>query len=188
MSIKVLSIEALKEPLFVKTKLLNYEQSGVKKRWEIADVHDSVAILIYHRDKDAFILVKQLRPAVYLKNSDGYTFELCAGICDKNLSLENIASEEISEECGFEVDASKLEKITSFYTAVGFAGSSQVCFYAEVDDSMKISEGGGLDDEEIEVVYLDINEAKAFIFDESKAKTPGLMFAFMWWFDKKRIS
>jgi len=59
-------------------------------------------------------------------------------------------------------------------------------YYAEVDEGMKVSEGGGVDDEEIEVIYLSLTEAKRFIYDESIAKTPGLMFAFMWYFDKIR--
>ena len=58
-------------------------------------------------------------------------------------------------------------------------------YYVEVDESMKVSEGGGVDDEMIEVICLPVNEAKAMIFDESIAKTPGLMFAFMWWFETK---
>ncbi|HHE05997.1 MAG TPA: NUDIX hydrolase, partial [Epsilonproteobacteria bacterium] len=70
------------------------------------------------------------------------------------------------------------------HTSVGFAGSKQMLYYAEVDESMKVSEGGGIDDEQIEVIYLPVSEAKAFIYDESIAKTPGLMFAFMWYFDK----
>ena len=51
---------------------------------------------------------------------------------------------------------------------------------------MKVSEGGGVDHEQIEVVYLSVNQAKDLIYDESIAKTPGLMFAFMWWLENKR--
>jgi UDP-sugar diphosphatase len=57
-------------------------------------------------------------------------------------------------------------------------------YYVEVDDRMKVSEGGGVDDEQIEVITLPLAEAKALIYDEGIAKTPGLMFAFMWYFDK----
>jgi len=59
-------------------------------------------------------------------------------------------------------------------------------YYAEIDESMKVNEGGGIDDEQIEVVYLPLQEAKALIYDESIAKTPGLMFAFMWYFNRSR--
>nr|CAD7428883.1 unnamed protein product [Timema monikensis] len=44
----------------------------------------------------------------------GITIELCAGIVDKELPLEEIASIEILEECGYDVPASKLETITTF--------------------------------------------------------------------------
>lgn len=170
---------------FVKTQRMLYKQKGIQKVWDMVHVHDSVSILIYHKEKAAFVLVKQFRPPVYLKNEDGYTYELCAGIVDKELSLEHIAIEEIDEECGYQVR--ELKRISSFYTAVGFAGAKQTLFYAEVDDSMKIHEGGGLDVEEIEVVYLDVADAKEFILDESKSKTPGIMYAMMWWFSEKPL-
>jgi UDP-sugar diphosphatase len=165
---------------------MHYIQDAVEKSWDIAQVHDSVAVLLYHREKDAFVLVKQFRPPVYLKNSNGFTFELCAGIVDKSKSLVEIAREEIHEECGYDVRVEKIGKITSFYTSVGFAGARQTLYYAELDDSMKAHEGGGVDVEAIEVVYLDRHDAKTFLFDESRAKTPGLMFAFMWFFDQKQ--
>jgi len=47
--------------------------------------------------------------------------------------------------------------------------------------------GGGIHDEEIELHFLPIDEVDAFIFDESKAKTPRLMFSF-YWFLKNRVT
>ncbi|CAA6817826.1 MAG: Uridine diphosphate glucose pyrophosphatase (EC [uncultured Sulfurovum sp.] len=183
-------LQPLKDPKFIRSSFATYRQNGKDKNWEIVEAHDSVAILIYHKERDAFVLVKQFRPAVYIQNNNGLTVELCAGIVDKNLSLVEIAKEEIEEECGYAVVAENIEKITSFHTSVGFAGSKQTVYYTEVDEGMKVSEGGGIDDEQIEVTYLPISEAKAFIYNESIAKTPGLMFAFMWWFgrDTKHVS
>ena len=181
--IKDFKLQALEDEKFIKTSFATYEQNGKVKTWEIVEAHDSVAILIYHKEKNAFILVKQFRPAVYLNNGDGMTIELCAGIVDKDLSLVEIALEEIEEECGYRVAVESIEKITSFHTSVGFAGSKQMLYFVEVDESMKVSEGGGVDDEQIEVITLPLSEAKALIYDESIAKTPGLMFAFMWFFD-----
>jgi UDP-sugar diphosphatase len=112
------------------------------------------------------------------------TIELCAGIVDKELSLVEIVKEEVEEECGYDIPLPNIEKITSFHTSVGFAGSKQTLYFAEVNESMKVSEGGGVDHEQIEVVYLPIDEAKKLLYDESIAKTPGLMFAFMWWFER----
>jgi len=178
------TLQPLENPEYISTSLATFTQNGFKRDWEVVQAHDSVAILIYHTQKDAFVLVKQFRPAVYLNNDDGMTVELCAGIVDKKLSLVEIAKEEIEEECGFDVPLEKIEDITSFHISVGFAGSKQMLYYAKVDESMKVSEGGGVDDEQIEVVYLSLTKAKALIYDESIAKTPGLMFAFMWYFDR----
>ena len=78
-----------------------------------------------------------------------------------------------------------LERVTKFYPAVGITGAYQKLYYAQIDESMKVNEGGGLHDEEIEVIYLPVEEAKAFLFDESKKKAPGLMLAFYWFFENK---
>ncbi len=185
-TIKILKIEPCENPQYIKPRLITYLQSGKEKTWEIANTHDSVSILLYHDSKDAFVLVKQFRPAIYLHNNDGYTHELCAGLVDKEKDIKVIAMEEIEEECGFKVPLESIEKITAFHTAVGFAGGKQTVYYAKVDDDMKVSEGGGIDDEEIEVIYLPLKEMQTFMFDESIAKTPGLLFAFMWFMENKR--
>lgn len=50
--------------------------------------------------------------------STGVTYELCAGLVDKpDLSLEEIARQEVLEECGYDVPASKLKRITSYRSA-----------------------------------------------------------------------
>jgi len=183
--IKHFKLQPLENANFIATSLATYEQEGIQKSWEVVQAHDSVAVLIYHMQKRSFILVKQFRPAVYLNNENGMTIELCAGIVDKDLTLEEIAKEEIEEECGYAVPLEGLERITSFHTSVGFAGSKQTLYFVEVDEYMKVSEGGGVDHEQIEVVYLSVDEAKAMIYDENIAKTPGLMFAFMWWLEKQ---
>jgi UDP-sugar diphosphatase len=53
-----------------------------------------------------------------------------------------------------------------------------------IDDSMKVNEGGGIEDENIEVIYLKREDTLAFMFDENIATTSGLMFALMWYFKK----
>jgi len=93
---KIDSITQLKNPNFIKPMLINYTQKGVQKKWEAVISHDSVSILLWHKDKDAFVIVKQLRPAVLnMTKTYGYMHELCAGIIDKNVSDAQIAKEEI---------------------------------------------------------------------------------------------
>ena len=51
---------------------------------------------------------------------------------------------------------------------------------------MKIHEGGGVNDEQIELYFLPIEKSDELIFDESKAKTPGLMFSFYWFLKNQK--
>ncbi|BCD61508.1 UDP-sugar diphosphatase [Nitratiruptor sp. YY08-26] len=173
-------IRVLKDPKYIEPVEIIYEQNTKTKRWEAVKAHDSVAVLLYHPQKDVFVLVKQFRPALYMQHGFEFSYELCAGIVDKEKSLEQIAIEEVEEETGYQVE--KIEKITSFFTSVGFAGSKQTLYYAEV--TTQIADGGGIDDEVIEVVYLPVAKAREFMYDESKPKTPGLLFALCWWFER----
>lgn len=179
--ITVDKMETVCELNYITLKKLHYKQKGVNKIWEIAELFDSVSILIYHTERNTFILVKQFRPPVFIKNGDGYTYELCAGICDKEVPLAQIAQEEVLEETGYHVDIDKIERVNSFYTSVGNAGSKQTMFYCEVDESQKVTQGGGVGLEDIEIVELPVDEVFDFMFNEEKVKTPGIMFAFMFW-------
>ncbi|WP_345992586.1 NUDIX hydrolase [Sulfurimonas sp. HSL-1716] len=175
----------LKNPSFVKPLLIHYKQNGIHRTWEAVKSHDSVSILLYNTDLDTFVIVKQFRPPVLLSNeTDGMMYELCAGIVDKELSLKEIAKEEILEECGYDVPLEKIEEITSFYTSVGISGAKQTLFYAIIDEKMKQNEGGGLEEESIEVVHIKKDEAKRFVLEKKYQKTPGLMVAFYWFFDQ----
>lgn len=181
---KINSIQNLENPKFVKPILINYLHKGVEKKWEAVLTHDSVASLIWHKQKDAFILVKQLRATVLNQNKeDGMMYELCAGIVDKNISNIEIVKEEILEECGYDIPLENIQKISSFYTSVGISGTFQTLYYAQCDENMKISCGGGLEDEDIEVVYIPTKDAKKFMFDERYQKTTGVVMAFYWFFD-----
>lgn len=183
---KIDKISPLTQPRFVKPIKIDYTQNGTKKEWEAVISHDSVAVLLWHVEKQAFIIVKQFRPTVLNTHKEnGYTYELCAGIIDKNLSDVAIAREEILEECGYDVPLETIEKVTSFYTSIGISGAKQTLYYAECRESMKINEGGGLEDEAIEVIYLPLTHAKEFMFDETCHKTPGLIMAFYWFFENK---
>lgn len=174
----------LENPQFVRPVRVLYTQNGRELSWEAVKSHDSVAVLLHHREKEAFLLVKQFRAPVYMNHPDHpFTYELCAGIVDKAVPLLQIAKEEIDEECGYDVPIGKIEKITSFFTNVGISGGKQHLFYAEIDESMHSHDGGGIHTEEIILEWVPLTEANAFVFDESKAKTPGLMFAFYWFFE-----
>ena len=186
-SLPISKISTLKEPKFIKPIAIEYMLNGKKRIWEAVISHDSVAILLYHTQKKAFVIVKQLRvPVLNANRTNGMMYELCAGIVDKEMSLTQIAKEEILEECGYDLPLKSVQKVSSFYTSVGISGAKQTLFYAEIDEKMRVNEGGGLSDEDIEVIYISLEDAKKFMFDESMQKTPGLMMTFYWFFDNSQ--
>ncbi len=181
------SISAQQNNNFVKPVQLHYCQDGNTRTWEAVKSHDSVSILLYHTEKNAFLLVRQFRPPVYMNHKKHTsTYELCAGIVDKKESLEQIAREEINEECGYDVPLEQIEKISSFFTNVGITGTQQHLFYTTINESMKINAGGGVHNEQIVLEFVPLREAKAFLFNEDLAKTPGLMFSFYWFFEQNK--
>ena len=121
--------------------------------------------------------------------SVGVTYELCAGIIDKNMSLASLMKQEILEECGYDVPVENLQEITSFRSGVGTTGALQTLFFAEVTDEMCVNKGGGNSDEGemIEVFYLPLEKSREFMFDITKHKPAGFMFAMMWYLDKFRV-
>ena len=177
----------LSDTKFIHPVKVTFNQNGKDKTWEAVKSHDSVAVLLYHEEKKAFLLVKQFRAPVYLNDkTKTYTYELCAGLVDKDVSLVQIAKEEIDEECGYEVKIEDIQKVTSFFTNVGISGGCQHLFFAKINESMKIHQGGGINDEQIELHFLPLEQCDELIFDESKAKTPGLIFSFYWFLKNQK--
>lgn len=179
------SITTLEDNKFISPVRLRYTQNGQKREWEAVQAHDSVAVLLYHRDRRSFLIVKQFRAAVHMNHAQvTFTHELCAGIIDKDLPLEEIAREEVFEECGYDIAVDKIHRISSFFTNVGITGNRQHLYFAILEDSQKAHEGGGIHNEEIVLEYIHVSEARTFLYDERYAKTPGLMFAFYWFFEQ----
>ena len=177
--VKIMDIVKLKEPKSTKVYQIKYKENNKTKIKEVVKSLDIAKILIYHKTQKAFILTRQFRALVYINHpQSAIRYELCGGRADKNIPIEEIAKEEVLEEVGYKID--KLEKITTLTTT-----SKMHLFYTEVDENNKISSGGGIDDENIDVIYIPIEKAKEFMFDESKPKRPALMFCFCWWFHMK---
>lgn len=192
-------IKPLEKSIYMKPYTMHFEQNNNRRTWDLLTVHDSVAILIYNISRNVLVLVKQFRPAVYfgsIPEEDrkigeeidvekypaelGITIEVCAGIVDKKMSEAEIAKEEILEECGYEVPLSSLLKIGSYRSGVGTSASLQTAFYCEVTDDMRVSKGGGVDDEIIEIVEMTVDEIKKYVTQVNIKSPPSFLFAIYW--------
>ncbi|CAG9789144.1 unnamed protein product [Diatraea saccharalis] len=213
---------------YVKPFRLNYTQNGKQKSWDLLEVHDSVAIIVFNVTRKVMVFVKQFRPgsrgfklevicfvplpcnniyffilAIYYNSvhpedrddfidtkkypaSLGIALEMCAGIIDKDKPTIEIAKEEVLEECGYNVEVENLHKIMSYRSGVGVQGSLQTLYYCEVTDDMKTEQGGGVEDEIIEVVEMTIPQIELMLNSEGPlASPPSCLFALMWFLHNK---
>uniref|UniRef100_A0AC34FHA7 Nudix hydrolase domain-containing protein n=1 Tax=Panagrolaimus sp. ES5 TaxID=591445 RepID=A0AC34FHA7_9BILA len=120
----------------------------------------------------------------------GETIELCAGLMDKPSKnpLQTIR-EEIIEECGYNVAEDNIKLIKRYISSISISGSHQHLFYAEVDDSMKISEGGGnaSEGEFISKVFMTIEEVKEYLEKDTVNSPPGFLYAVKWFLDQYEL-
>ena len=116
----------------------------------------------------------------------GITTELCAGIVDKNKSLAEIATEEVFEECGYQL-SKPIEFVQTFRASIGTGGSQMSLFYAEVSDQDKVSSGGGLaaEGEMIEVVELGLEEVREWIRSPNLNSPTFTLYGLMWFMANK---
>lgn len=100
---------------------------------------------------------------------------------DKDKSLIEIAAEEVQEECGYKVATERLETVLTYRSGVGTSGSLQTLFYCEVTDADRVCDGGGVDEEMIEVVEYSIEEARHCVTaGASVTSPPSFLFGVLW--------
>lgn len=191
MDLSSLKQEEFTSSLYIKAKRFSYIKNGKKHTWDFIESLDSVSVLLYHKEKESFIFVKQFRIPLWdyqvrnnlkIPQKDlGMSVELCSGLVDKNLSLEDIAKEECLEELGYMPKS--VEKVCNFYSGFGSGASKQSLFFAEVCEDDKKGTGGGLDDEEIETVFVKVLDFEAFAKDNVHAAS--FEFAYLWFMKNK---
>nr|CDJ97233.1 NUDIX hydrolase domain containing protein [Haemonchus contortus] len=202
---KVSFIENFVSP-YLKGLKFTFTQNDRKRSFDLVLRHCSVATVLYHTTLKKFVFVRQFRPAVLIGHilrqpenfgkklsevrwsdyeaSHGYTMELCAGLIDKDISIVDVMKEEIEEECGYAVKSENIHLIATFSIAAHESGGIQYLFYTEVDDSMKVTEGGGnpAEDEYITKVFLSESEVLDFVNDENCTGPPSMLYGLLWWF------
>ncbi|WP_163409673.1 NUDIX domain-containing protein [Flavobacterium ajazii] len=137
-------------------------EAEIHKR-EVYDRGNGAGILLYNSTQKTVILTRQFRLPTFLNgNKDGMMIEVCAGLLDKD-NAEQAIIRETEEETGYRL--SKVQKVIETYMSPGSVTEILYLFIGEYDESMKVSEGGGLDAEQenIEVLEFTFNEAYAMI-------------------------
>lgn len=131
----------------------------VEQARESYDRGNGAAVLLYNKIKQTVVLISQFRMPTYLNGNDsGMMIEACAGLLDGD-DPETCVIKEAEEESGFRVV--RVEKIFEAYMSPGAVTEILHLYIAEYQDSDKVSDGGGLEDEQEDITVLELDFKKA---------------------------
>ena len=161
LNINIIKDKILSENWFVLRnmtyELTRSDGSVVRHKREVYDRGNGATILLYNRHKQTVVLVRQFRIATWVNgNEDGMLIETCAGLLDSD-EPEACVRKEAIEETGFEVG--EVRKLFELFMSPGGVTELIHFFIAEYNDTQRANDGGGVDDEEIEVLELPYHRA-----------------------------
>jgi nudix-type nucleoside diphosphatase (YffH/AdpP family) len=166
-AIKIQKTELLSDNWYLLNKVtFDYQKkddSWITQKREVYDRGNGAAILLYNTQQKTVILTRQFRLPSYLNgNETGMMIEVCAGLLDED-HPEQCIIRETEEETGYRI--TKVDKIMETYMSPGAVTEILYLFVGEYDESMKVSDGGGVEHEEenIDVLEMSYDEAYAMI-------------------------
>ncbi len=103
---------------------------------------DSVAVLPYDRERGEVVLIQQFRYPAYVRDGDGWLWEIIAGAQEEGRSPEEVARAEALEEAGYRLD--NLRHVATVYPSPGGTSERMHIFLATVSSQGRVGQGGGL--------------------------------------------
>lgn len=165
--VKNIKIDILSDNWYtLKKATFDYKRSDGQWETQQREAYDrgnGAGILLYNKETKHIILTRQFRMPTYLNgNDDGMLIEVCAGLLDQD-NPEDCIKRETEEETGYKV--SNVSKVMEAYMSPGSVTEILYLFTAAYTKDMKVSEGGGHEDEQenIEVLEIPFTEALAMV-------------------------
>lgn len=124
---------------------------------EAYDRGNGATILLYNQQAQTVILTRQFRLPTYVNgNPTGMLIEACAGLLDQD-QPDVAIRREVEEETGYRID--QVTKVFEAYMSPGSVTEKLFFYVAEYDRSSKVNAGGGIDEEEIDVLEIPFQKA-----------------------------
>ena len=168
-NIKIQQTELLSDNWYILNKVtfdyLTKDNILISQKREVYDRGNGAAILLYNTKQKTVILTRQFRLPTYLNGNDsGMMIEVCAGLLDED-HPEQCIIRETEEETGYRV--SSVRKVFEAYMSPGAVTEILYFFVGEYDESMKVSEGGGVEHEQENIDVLEFTFDEAYSMIES---------------------
>jgi nudix-type nucleoside diphosphatase (YffH/AdpP family) len=160
-AIEVLATEILSDNWYVLRKV-TYKIRRRDGTWETQsreayDRGNGATILLYDLARQTVILTRQFRLPTYVNgNASGMLIEACAGLLDRD-NAEQCITRELREETGFDIQ--RVRKVMEVYMSPGSVTELLHFFVAEYSETQRVNDGGGVEQEDIEVMELHFNDA-----------------------------
>ena len=141
------------------------DDSWITQKREVYDRGNGAAILLYNTKQKTVILTRQFRLPTFINgNATGMMMEVCAGLLDQD-TPEQCIIRETEEETGYRIV--NVKKVMETYISPGAVTEILYLFIGEYDQSMKVSDGGGVAHEEENIEVLEMRFEKAYAMIES---------------------
>ncbi|GAA4036358.1 GDP-mannose pyrophosphatase NudK [Hymenobacter glaciei] len=128
---------------------------------EAYDRGNGATILLHNPAADTVVLTRQFRLPTFVNgNATGMLIETCAGLLDDEHPDAAIIRE-TEEETGYRLTA--VEKVLEAYMSPGSVTERLYFYLAEYSASTERLAGGGIEEEEIEVLELPLTQALAMV-------------------------
>jgi nudix-type nucleoside diphosphatase (YffH/AdpP family) len=162
-TVELLNTEVLSDNWYVLRKvtfrLRKRDGTWETQSREAYDRGNGATILPYDPVRRTVILTRQFRLPTYVNgNASGMLIETCAGLLDQE-NAEQCITRELREETGFELR--EVRKVMEAYMSPGSVTEILHFFVAEYSATQRSGAGGGIEEEDIEVLELPIEEAAA---------------------------
>ncbi len=168
--VRILNRTVLSDNWYILNKItFEYQQKNgqwVTQSREAYDRGNGATILLHNPETDTVILTRQFRIPTYVNGNcdgspaSGMLIETCAGLLD-NDSPEVAIRRETEEETGYRI--TEVTKVMEAYMSPGSVTEKLFFYLAHYSPNTERTIGGGIDEEEIDVLELPLPKAMQMI-------------------------
>ena len=164
--VRILKTEVLSDDWYVLRKVtfdfLRRDGTWQRQSRETYDRGNGATILLQDRKTGNVLLTRQFRMPAFVNSHHGMLIETPGGLLDDASPEERIRAE-VEEETGYRVH--HVEKIFEAFMSPGSVTEKLYFYLGDYDSSMRVSDGGGVEEEgeEIETIEVPLQTALQMI-------------------------